>query len=74
MSGQASRSLVGKYDNKTRANKGNTLLLVYRVEAIIPTEVRSPTLKTNLGRSIYNNEALKVSVDMTEELPGKVKV
>nr|GEX07931.1 reverse transcriptase domain-containing protein [Tanacetum cinerariifolium] len=41
--------------------------VTYRTEAVIPTEIRMPTYRTAVVDVVYNDEELRLNLDLLEE-------
>nr|GFC99470.1 reverse transcriptase domain-containing protein [Tanacetum cinerariifolium] len=51
-----------------KSSNGDTLFsLTYKIEAVIPTDIGMPTLRTAEVDPIQNNEALEINLDLLEE-------
>ncbi|GKG15646.1 reverse transcriptase domain-containing protein, partial [Tanacetum coccineum] len=49
------------------SNRDTPFSLTYGTEAIIPTEIGMPTIKTAEVDQVQNNEALQINLDLLEE-------
>ncbi|GJY52982.1 hypothetical protein Tco_0444646 [Tanacetum coccineum] len=49
------------------SNRDTPFSLTYETEAVIPTEIGMPTLRTAKVDLVQNNEALEINLDLLEE-------
>nr|GEV47077.1 reverse transcriptase domain-containing protein [Tanacetum cinerariifolium] len=49
------------------SNKDTTFLLTYETEAVIPTEIGMPTMRTAKVDMVQNDKALEINLDLLEE-------
>ncbi|GJZ55454.1 reverse transcriptase domain-containing protein [Tanacetum coccineum] len=61
-------SVLWAHRTMIKSSNGDTLFsLTYGTEAVIPTEIGMPTLRTAEVDLIQNNEALEINLDLLEE-------
>ncbi|GKB49706.1 reverse transcriptase domain-containing protein [Tanacetum coccineum] len=60
--------VLWEYRTMIKSNNGDTpFSLTYGMEAVIPAEIRMPTLRTGEVDLVQNNEALEINLDLLEE-------
>ncbi|GJZ10905.1 hypothetical protein Tco_0545664 [Tanacetum coccineum] len=58
-----------------KSSNGDTLfLLMYRTEAVIPTEISMPTTRTTEVDMVQNDEALEINLDLLEERRAEMAI